>query len=127
VADLAFDLGTSACAARGARHPLVTRGDAKIDYRLSRARLSSLKVLDCHEGDGWTRPTGGIRGEAAQGADQELEGGRARGLEAKNLAPLDGLLTISAFGKIHASLKRIQKMTLASMLGSAQEQRWVES
>jgi hypothetical protein len=37
-------------------------------------------------------PTGGIRGEAAQGADQELEGGRARGLEAKNLAHLDGFL-----------------------------------
>jgi len=59
--------------------------------------------LDCHEGQGGqpavrqgldtpARPTGGIRGEAAQGADQGLEGGRARGLEAKNLALLDGFL-----------------------------------
>jgi hypothetical protein len=48
--------------------------------------FASLKVLDCHEGQGGqpavrqgldtpARPTGGIRGEAAQGADQELEGG----------------------------------------------------
>jgi hypothetical protein len=40
-------------------------------------------------------PTGGIRGEAAQGADQGLEGGRARGLEAENLALLDGLLNLA--------------------------------
>jgi hypothetical protein len=49
------------------------------------------------------RPTGGYKGEAAQGggpgAGRGLEGGRARGLEAKNLALLDGLF--STFGRIH--------------------------